>query len=437
MHTEILPSRYPAGPLLREPADLDVPDLASEEVVHISTARVVVADYDVLQHDFPELQTDSLLRLYPELLDLARAEQETAVRSILDRWLIANGAFVSTSQAAQAVVNTPIAVDDVRRVAYRPPNYGRAVVVPTCSDKFFDGSPVDGPRFAPGLLDLKGAGVSPERVPVNGHQSSGLEYLAVALSDFLLKKVIDEIFGRTLPEAWTVPVYAVLDLGFDACDGFHGTGPAGMHVRRAHRRPLPDLFGDIDYELPTAIENALRRYGITTATRGSQRHLSFEMGQVLTRIGDNTAYPLRRPESVGIALSLLTRANPLTLDRPIVQLSRAMKNPDYRAQMVDFGHIRIEPQFDCPLQRTFDASTLKNVLWPDSPEFIQPDPEVCLPIDRWKRIVLVSWCVDLVRAFRNQEVSREEVDHAIDELLKPLAAAWSMERVAATNPIGA
>jgi hypothetical protein len=64
----------------------------------------------------------------------------------------------------------------------------------------------------------------------------------------LFQSLIDEIFRRAAPWFWTVPVYGVVDLGFDARTRDGERVPAGLLVRRAHRRPpgamdLPPRYG--------------------------------------------------------------------------------------------------------------------------------------------------------------------------------------------------
>jgi hypothetical protein len=61
----------------------------------LPAARVVFADHDLLQHDFPFLLN----------------------RRLLDEWLLTNTAFISESQPRQNLVNTPIETTDERVVA--------------------------------------------------------------------------------------------------------------------------------------------------------------------------------------------------------------------------------------------------------------------------------------------------------------------------------
>ena len=409
------PCRYPQGPLLRQPTELDVPELACEEVLHVPAARVVTAEYDVLQHDFPELNTKHIVALNPSLATLSDHERDAAVRSIIDLWLIANAAYVSTAQAAQAVVNSPIASDGRRILAYRPPRYGRAVVVAASQDEHRSTDGLYRVPSAKGLLDLKGAGVAPGREPSDRAQSNGLEHLATALSDFLVKKVIDEILARSLPSVWSVPVYAVLDLGFDVIGGELDFGPAGLHVRRAHRRRFEAQVPPVEHEVTFAIECVLRRYGLTSATIGLQIHYSRTNGYVTRRRGRRPAIPCTDPAEIGAVLALLGTVDELSLDRRDVQMAREVTSLPPQAQLVDFGALRIVERFERPMLRYYERAVLEQIIWPDDPEFIQPDPRIRVPIDGWERRELAMSCLALANAFRQGILSAANVRRDLDE----------------------
>jgi hypothetical protein len=393
----------------------------TEGVLHIRGARVVLAEYDVIQHDFPELRDETLSSTHPELLVLCNLERQALVHALIDEWLLSHSAFISIAQAAHTKVNSLISTDGNRTTAYRPPFYGRAAVVPIGNSRSMRAG---GSFSSGGLLDLKGVGVSPERIPSHGYRSSGLEYLGIALSDFLLKKVIDEIFARDLPTMWTVPVYAVLDLGFDIIQGIHGTGPAGMHVRRAHRRVLPGADRAIEHEASFEIECTLRRYGITAATKGMQLHITRHDNRVVWQSGGDPPFCPKTVDRVAFSLALLDRANPITLDQRDVQLAREVDWPPARGQMVDFGHLRVEPRFDFPLVRNPQHMGLDNLVWPDSSVFIQPDPLLCLPHATWRRRTLVDLCFDLATQFRSGNISKTALRERIDHILRTLLDRW-------------
>jgi hypothetical protein len=409
--------RYPKGPIYRCGEDLDSLDPQVEEVKHLATARVVIAEYEILQHDFPELSTDALVSANSELADLTPTAKQDAVHAIIDEWLVVNAAFVSAAQAKQDVVNTAIVTDGATAVAVRPRTYGRALVMPIQN---VDVASRTHRRWArmPGLLDLKGTGVGPNRIPSHRQQSNGLEYLSTALHDLLIKKAIDEACAQSAPTIWTVPVYAVLDLGFDVrVPDSERTLPAGMHVRRAHRRPLPGVDELRRHDISLHVEKLLRSFGMTTASGVRRMHITREGGRIALRIGD-TPWPMTA-EGVGICLFLLERAEQVSLDRPDVQLARDMDSPAANAQILDFGAIRVEQRFAYPIS-TGSGVTLDRICWPDEPGFIQPDPARALPLSSWNRPSLSRLCTKLAWQFRHDEISRVELRRTLEEPLDSL-----------------
>ena len=90
--------RYPPGPLLHEIADLDNPAIQTETVLRIATTSVVLADYSLLQHDFPQLEESYLLTTHPELHSYRGQKRELAIQRIIDEWLLHNASFISESR---------------------------------------------------------------------------------------------------------------------------------------------------------------------------------------------------------------------------------------------------------------------------------------------------------------------------------------------------
>ena len=61
-------------------------------------ARVVLANYALLQQDFPYLRDKSLVAAVPELRRLKGKARQRAIRQWLDRWLVCNAGFISRHQ---------------------------------------------------------------------------------------------------------------------------------------------------------------------------------------------------------------------------------------------------------------------------------------------------------------------------------------------------
>jgi hypothetical protein len=244
------------------------------------TARVVFARHAVIQHDFPFMKDAALLGRDESLRALGGAARARALRRVREEWLLSHAGVVSATQARGAEVNTRVCVGGAAREVWRPTRYGRGLVV---SVETLEGTA--GGNSA-GLLDLKGAGVAPGRVPSLGHHSSGLCTLGEVLREFLFQTLIDEIFRRAAPRFWTVPAYAVIDPGFDVRLAGGEAVPAGMLVRRAHRRPeggteLPRRFS-VEEQTQVELELLLRHYGLTSSNRGTR--FRFEEGAAVPRV---------------------------------------------------------------------------------------------------------------------------------------------------------
>lgn len=421
--------RFPRGPILRTIDDLQEPCVGKEIAQHIDGARVVIANYRLIQHDFPTLRTKFLLNKFPDLSYLTESDRRSRVRNLIDAWLTDQAAFVSSSQAAQSTVNTPIRVDGRRITAYRPSGYGRALVISISesSDKNYD------LRERCGLLDIKGAGVAPGRIPSHEEHSDGLEYLGVALSDFALQRIIDEIFRHAAPAFWTVPIYAILDLGFDISNGWRATAPAGMHVRRAHRRPLYGmdlpLSNSSTEAIKIEIEMLLRCYGLTSTATGTSFDISFEENSVrllynrqpVTGLNDEEIELLRR----------LRRFNEdqFRVEGINVQITRDVEAEDSRGQLLDFGHINLRERFKHPVASLVRDRILRigGVIWPNDPAFIQPIPNLHLPLDKLGRMTLNDRCFRLADQFREKQLSTSLMAAEIDSIVLEGTEKWSHE----------
>lgn len=215
---------------LRDPRKLRSPK--SEKVGRVISARVVLADYDLIRKDFPWLGD----------------WEEWQV----DAWVLEQAGYLALTQARQTVTNTTVSIDLSRsKEAYRPRDYGRALVF----SAQYEGKMV-------GLIDAKGAGA---RKPHLGDHANGLMTLGEAIREFLYEKLVREILKRAEAGVETVGTYGVLDLGFDVkFPESHQTIPAGMVIRQAHRRSSKDS-SSLGGKQSLKIERILRRFGVTSA----------------------------------------------------------------------------------------------------------------------------------------------------------------------------
>jgi hypothetical protein len=217
---------------IRDPKKLWEPEQA--EVYRVKTARVMLADYQLLRRDFPEIASYSDKKI--------------------DEWLIRNAANISPEQAAQEVTNTHIETDGKLHKAFRPREYRRAHVFVADTG---------------GLIDAKGTGSID---PHQGNERNGLAALADTFREYLFEKLTSRIFkfeGRFD----TVATYGVIDLGFDIKWSNGSVSRAGIVLRQAHARFHEGKIGDRTREdpvvLPTEhqldVELTLRKYGLTAA----------------------------------------------------------------------------------------------------------------------------------------------------------------------------
>lgn len=423
----LLGSRFPNGPILRVIEELQDPGVKSEVALHVAGARVVIANYRLIQHDFPWLRTDVVAKKVHGRTHMSARERLLEVRRLIDDWLIEYAACVACRQAEQCLVNTPIRTDGTRIAAYRPSAYGRSLVIPVSIHHARMGN-IASQRA--GLLDIKGAGVPPEKTPSHQEHSDGLDYLGIALSDFAMQRIMDEIFEQAYPSFWTVPTYAILDLGFDVLNGWRGTSPAGMHVRRAHRRPLYGMdlpaTGSVTETVKIQIEMLLRNYGITSTNPGTSFDIAFTedtvqlhyAGQAVAGLNASEIHILRGLRRFGEEHIRIEGIN--------MQLARDVGREPSSGHVVDFGHIEVQQTFKYALASLVRDRTLRlgGIIWPDDPAFIQPDPELQLNLDEWDRRKLNDRCFALAEHFRAGAMSSADVVTQLDNLVRMAFSKW-------------
>ncbi len=421
--------RFPPGPLLREIADLDEPQVEAEPVHRLAGARVVFFDHALLAHDFPELESRRIIARDPALARASKAKQAQGVRRVVEEWLLRNAALMSRSQLSGVArrVTSPIHTTGETVTAHRPPRYGRALVsaisdteTPPYRDRWYRGRPR-------GVLDLKGAGVAPGKKPGLDAYTSGLSSLYRILSDLFYQWLFDEIARRAAPHLWSVPSYAVLDLGFEILSA--APAPAGMQVRRAHRRPraaveLPAV-GSKEELLKFEVEALIRHYGLTSCTYGTSVHVSERAGRLAVELGP-LPVELDAHREGKLRARMRGRAAPLRFDGVNVQLTRESSLSPRHAQLVDFGHYSVRDAFDSPLTGLARDRFLRmgTVVWPSDPHFVQPDPRVAIPQAQYSSSVTKPWAFDLALRFRAGEITGDEVRESIEARVRSATAAW-------------
>lgn len=207
-----------------------------ESVKRVQTSRIMLADYDLIRKDFPEIRN--------------RTNAE------LDHWLLENTSFISTNQARQNIVNEPIQTKEEFVQAYRPREYRRAHVFAASTG---------------GLIDAKGTGAVD---PSGGSHDNGLATLGDMIREYMYEKLIHAIFIKDR-RFDTVGSYAVIDYGFSIIHPDGGKSRAGIILRQAHTRyhdgPSAGRTRNQSTMLPRQhqleIETFLREFGITSSVK--------------------------------------------------------------------------------------------------------------------------------------------------------------------------
>jgi hypothetical protein len=369
---------------------------------------MVLLDHALLAHDLPALSDDRLR---------AAGRDPVATR---EDWMLEQAGMVSVTQAAHANANTPITTVGEPCPAWRPPRYGRAAVVRA-------EAPGDGGHL---LLDLKGVGRGAGHVPARAHHSSGLCSLREALREALMEAIIAAILRRAAPGLWTVPNYAVLDLGFDVLTHRGEQLPAAILVRRAHARdqdePVLPWRGSAGERVRLEIELLLRAYGVTSSNAGSRYHLQAAAEGPRIAYVDGAFEPVD-PRIRTEVDTIVDRSGDAVCEGINIQLARVDRQTDIRARLVDFGHYEVRRRFDralvsmvCDAPHRWGACLSQR----DSP---QPDPRLAAPLARWAREEaaaiggisransdpLTLWADAAARAFRAGEMSGREIADAI------------------------
>lgn len=372
---------FPVGPLYRELSAICSQPLVPEDVVPVKTAKVVLANYKALIHDFPDAFSTEFRLDYSEYFCDRCISQDRLCEKAIDQWIVANAAFVSASQACPNDVNTAIDHGESIECGYRPPHYGRALIIPVGGSLSSEGAL---------FLDIKGAGVAPNVVPRQDVHSNGLEYLGVALADFFYGWLLDRIFSRMAPTYQTVPVYAILDLGFQIVDGAYGTAPAGLHVRRAHNRlgygVRPPISGDGAERLALHMELILRRYGVTSTTSAYSIGFAKCGNDAIEMRGRGPRIVPAGPKRIRFDKLYAKLGGKRALFANF-QLTGDSRWEDRQAQLFDFGHIGVRQRFTEPLAtKVLDAFfEIGRLLMPNDQYYVQPDPRISLDHELFNR----------------------------------------------------
>ncbi len=237
------------------------PEGVRENAIKLKNAEVLIADYGLIRRDFPAIAHLS----DPEI----------------DQWLIRQAGFMSPPQVAQASVNSTIPVVAETKAAYRPPEYGRALIF----------NALDENNKQIGIIDVKGAGGTR---PSHYTHSSGVMTLGESLREFSYEKMITRVINHSGIDQAVVGSYAVIFPGFDVIHENGDRVPAGLYLRQAHRRatkaenklsPEPRGNGWMRSNKRQAYDRLLTTYGIFANDnyQGTIRNDLFDFGHYIVR----------------------------------------------------------------------------------------------------------------------------------------------------------
>lgn len=438
---------FSSGPILTSVEDLEQDKVIPETVIRVKGARVVYANYDLLKHDFPQLQDHIIEKEFPGFKLLKGIAKQKAVCNKIDEWLIRNTAFISQSQAQQSVVNTAISTGKETVKAFRPPGYGRALVfsIEENNAGLLLSKHKKKSAFENRLIDVKGTGVAPDVKPVNELHGNGIYQLGYAFVELVTRELLQRIFRHSKTVIQTLPVYGIIDLGFDELDNLKCKRPAALLVRRAHRRPK-DSGGLFAYDstgqhVQLEIEKLLRRYGITSVNNVTTIKVWKENGQLQIQYDDQKIDFFNKKEKAEIerVSHYKDGMGLISFDGINIQHTREMSLNPTHATLVDFQTYTVKKTFDDPLLSLVSDKLLRwgGSIWPDYEDFVKPIPELQIPFHLISSAGTVlgynmgkgkkkinSLCFGLAEDFRANKISRKKILDTLQTYLDSLTKHW-------------
>lgn len=438
---------FTSGPLLKSIDELEQEGVLPETVLRVKGTKIVYANYQLLQQDFPQLTDRALEISYPHLLNLKGVNKRKAIIQILDDWLIFNTSFISKKQAFQTNVNTKIAIGDSKVTAYRPPGYGRSLIFSIEeNERILRKKSSELHIYENRLIDVKGIGVAPNKKPINDSHGNGINSLEFAIFELIMQELLQRIFIHSKNNISTIPVYGILDLGFNEkahknVNNDFRDKPAGLIARRAHRRPMDSgglyAYGSTGQHVQLEIELLLRKYGVTSANTNTTVRIWKENGKLQIRYGSQcidffSKEQLKEIENVS---HFNDRMGSLYFEGINIQQTRELGLNPLFATLVDFQSYHVEEHFVNPILMLVSDCLLRwgGSIWPNCKEFITPSPKLKIPynlingegtIRRYNlgegRTKIDSLCYGLAKDFRDNRISSRIILARLQKYLNKL-----------------
>ena len=270
--------------------------------------------------------------------------------------------------------------------AWRPPRYGRALVVERRrSRRLSEIGELLGVGFekAPEhqiLIDIKGCGVAPGVTPKPLAHHTGLFSLSEAIEEIATQTIVDEALSRVLPNVYTLPVYAVVLFPFTGDREDEGEHFATLLFRRAHARPAGNneipRFLSHEYFFKLEVEFALRQCGVTSAG-GTRLQIQREKDGFSATMGARVIDTSDK-EGVQRFLKTMNIQAPFVADVVNVQCTKDVSTMPVSGELLDFGHYEVRPNFITPIMATawdFDFHC-GGILHPNAVQWVNSKPEM-------------------------------------------------------------
>lgn len=380
---------FSKGPILTSIDDLQQGEVKTETVYATSGAEVIMANYELLQHDFPCLRLENLEIEYPELKLVTGKAKSLMVRERIDEWLIRHTCFISESQTKQEYVNTKIPLTGEKVEAFRPVLYGRALVFSLLNN--YEGLGIDAQSkgYEDGLLDVKGTGLEHGKEHHFYDHGNGLLTLAEAFVEYIYQQLVEAAFRHSGSHFETLPTYGIIKLDFNVKNTGGIAGPAGLLIRRAQRRPenpggLPEYKTDMQL-LQLEVELLLRRYGITSSNYVTEVRLWKDKGKLKITYGGKPVHNLSEEQQKNIEEVSRIQEDRLIFEGVNIQHTREFGKDPWRAVVIDFGSFQVKERFKNPILSLVTDKLMRwgGSIWPDFDSYPQPIPELAVPYELW------------------------------------------------------
>ncbi len=271
--------------------------------------------------------------------------------------------------------------------------------------------------------------------------------LGEGLREWLFGSMLDHILQHAGHPARSVPIYGLLDTGFDMIRENGDPVPTGLLVRRAHRRPrhkwgIKDP-GSHSEKAGQELELLIRKYGLTTTGTDTNLTILTEGGLVRYKYGEGYLNFSKAAQEWIIELTDFV-GKTLHLEGVNIQFTEGILAEPPEPQIVDFGSFWAKDSFQNPIVNLVASRPMRigSIVQPDSETFVQPDKQLALPQTFWgdsgpiwgydRKDTGISYpmdtpsilCHSLACAFRRHEVDSKQVEAQIKALIATATERW-------------